>query len=120
VGHRFTNETYSASKGAVTLLTKSVAVRHARDKIRCNSIHPATVDTPMVQELFKDPEKKRERLDELPRGRPLVVQCHTGARAAIAASLLHARGVADVYLYGGGFAEWRAAGYAVERETTSG
>ncbi len=69
VGHKFTNETYTTSKGAVTLLTKSVAVRHARDNIRCNSIHPGTVDTPMVQELFKDPEKKRERLDEVPLGR---------------------------------------------------
>ena len=69
VGHRFSNEIYAASKGAITLLTKSVAVRHARDNIRCNSIHPCTVDTPMVQDLFKDPEKKRERLDEIPLGR---------------------------------------------------
>ncbi len=69
VGHKFTNETYTASKGAVTLLTRSVAVRHARDNIRCNSSHPGTVDTPMVRELFKDPEKKRERLDEVPLGR---------------------------------------------------
>ncbi len=69
VGHKFTNETYTTSKGAVTLLTKSVAVRHARDNIRCNSIHPGTVATPMVLELFKDPEKKRERLDEVPLGR---------------------------------------------------
>jgi NAD(P)-dependent dehydrogenase (short-subunit alcohol dehydrogenase family) len=69
VGHKLSNETYTASKGAVTLLTKSVAVHHARDNIRCNSIHPCTVDTPMVQELFKDPEKKRERLDEVPLGR---------------------------------------------------
>jgi NAD(P)-dependent dehydrogenase (short-subunit alcohol dehydrogenase family) len=69
VGHKFTNETYTTSKGAVTLLTKSVAVRHARDNIRCNSIHPCTVDTPMVRELFKDPEKQKERLDEVPLGR---------------------------------------------------
>ena len=69
VGHKLTNETYTTSKGAVTLLTKSVAVRHARDNIRCNSIHPGTVDTPMVQALFTDPEKKRERLDEVPLGR---------------------------------------------------
>ncbi|MCX5735346.1 MAG: SDR family NAD(P)-dependent oxidoreductase [candidate division NC10 bacterium] len=69
VGHKLTNETYTTSKGAVTLLTKSVAVRHARDNIRCNSIHPGTVDTPMVQALFADPEKKRERLDEVPLGR---------------------------------------------------
>jgi NAD(P)-dependent dehydrogenase (short-subunit alcohol dehydrogenase family) len=69
VGHRFSNETYAASKGAVTILTKSVAVRYARDNVRCNSIHPCTVDTPMVQELFRDPEKQRERLGEIPLGR---------------------------------------------------
>jgi cyclopentanol dehydrogenase len=69
VGHKLSNETYSASKGAVTILTKSVAVRYARDGIRCNSIHPCTVDTPMMRELFKDPEKQRERLDEVPLGR---------------------------------------------------
>ena len=69
VGHKYTNETYTTSKGAVTLLTKSVAVRYAQDNIRCNSIHPGTVDTPMVRQLFKDPEKKRERLDEVPLGR---------------------------------------------------
>jgi NAD(P)-dependent dehydrogenase (short-subunit alcohol dehydrogenase family) len=74
VGHKYTNETYTTSKGAVTLLTKSVAVRHAQDNIRCNSIHPGTVDTPMVQELFKDPEKKRERLDEVPLGRLATAQ----------------------------------------------
>ena len=50
-------------------MTKSVAVRYARDKVRCNSIHPCTVDTPMMRELFKDPEKQRERLDEVPLGR---------------------------------------------------
>jgi len=69
VGHKLSNETYATSKGAVTLLTKSVAVRYARDHVRCNSIHPCTVDTPMMRELFKDPEKQRERLDEVPLGR---------------------------------------------------
>jgi hydroxyacylglutathione hydrolase len=51
------------------------------------------------------------RLGELPRGRPLVVHCQAGARAAIAASLLSARGVTDLRLYGGGYAEWGAAGH---------
>ena len=69
VGHALSNETYSASKGAVTVLTKSVAVRYARDNIRCNSIHPCTVDTPMMRELFKDPAKQQERLGEVPLGR---------------------------------------------------
>lgn len=69
VGHKSSNETYGASKGAVTILTKSVAVHYASDNIRCNSIHPCTVETPMVRELLKDPEKQRERLGEVPLGR---------------------------------------------------
>ena len=56
-----------------------------------------------------------ERLAELPRGRPLVVHCHTGARGAIAASILLARGVPEVSLYGAGFAEWSAAGHPTEQ-----
>lgn len=44
---------YCASKGAVRSLTKSVAV-HCQNQgygIRCNSIHPGTIDTPMVRNL---------------------------------------------------------------------
>jgi hydroxyacylglutathione hydrolase len=55
-----------------------------------------------------------QRLDEIPRGRPVIVHCQTGARAAMAASLLRARGLNDVRLFSGGFAEWRAAGLPVE------
>lgn len=69
IGHKFTNETYTTTKGALTLLTKSIAVRYAKDNIRCNSIHPSTVETAFVQAMFKDPEKKAERLGEVPLGR---------------------------------------------------
>jgi NAD(P)-dependent dehydrogenase (short-subunit alcohol dehydrogenase family) len=69
VGHRYTTEAYTVTKGALTLMTKTVAVRYAKDNIRCNSIHPSTVDTPLTQILFKDPEKKKERLGEVPLGR---------------------------------------------------
>jgi len=69
LGHAFTTEAYTATKGALTLLTKSIAVRYAKDNIRCNSIHPSTVDTPLMRELFKDPAKKQERLGEVPLGR---------------------------------------------------
>jgi NAD(P)-dependent dehydrogenase (short-subunit alcohol dehydrogenase family) len=69
IGHAFTTEAYTVTKGAVTLLTKSIAVRYAKDNIRCNSIHPSTVNTPLVQELFKDPVKKQQRFDEVPLGR---------------------------------------------------
>jgi len=73
IGHKYTPEAYTATKGAVTLLTKSAAVRYAQDQVRINSLHPSTVNTPLVQNLFKDPEKKRERLDEVPLGRLATV-----------------------------------------------
>ncbi|MDR3337787.1 MAG: SDR family oxidoreductase [Treponema sp.] len=69
IGHRYTTEAYTVTKGALTLLTKTIAVRYAKDNIRCNSIHPSTVNTPLVRELFKDPDRKAERLGEVPLGR---------------------------------------------------
>jgi NAD(P)-dependent dehydrogenase (short-subunit alcohol dehydrogenase family) len=69
IGHRYTTEAYTVTKGALTLLTKAIAVRYAKDNIRCNSIHPSTVDTPLMRELFKNPERKAERLGEVPLGR---------------------------------------------------
>jgi hydroxyacylglutathione hydrolase len=53
-------------------------------------------------------------LDTLPTDRPLVVHCQTGARAAIAASMLHAHGRTGVRLYWDGFAGWSAAGHPAE------
>ena len=69
IGHAYTNETYTTTKGALTLLTKSVAVRYGKDNIRCNSIHPSTVDTALVQAMLKDPARRAERLGEVPLGR---------------------------------------------------
>jgi NAD(P)-dependent dehydrogenase (short-subunit alcohol dehydrogenase family) len=69
VGHRYTNEAYTTTKGALTLLTKSVAVRYAKDNIRCNSVHPSTVETALVRAMLKDPERRAERLGEVPLGR---------------------------------------------------
>jgi cyclopentanol dehydrogenase len=59
---------YGASKGAVRLMSKSIAVYHARDGIRCNSVHPGPVDTKMGHEAV--PESVREdRLSRIPLGR---------------------------------------------------
>jgi NAD(P)-dependent dehydrogenase (short-subunit alcohol dehydrogenase family) len=69
VGHRYTTEAYTTTKGALTLLTKSVAVRYAKDNIRCNSVHPSTVNTALVQAMLQDPERRAERLGEVPLGR---------------------------------------------------
>jgi NAD(P)-dependent dehydrogenase (short-subunit alcohol dehydrogenase family) len=46
---------YSASKGAVRLLTKSTALRYGSDNIRCNAVSPAAVQTMMVPERFNAP-----------------------------------------------------------------
>ncbi|HEY4919235.1 MAG TPA: glucose 1-dehydrogenase [Xanthobacteraceae bacterium] len=55
---------YCASKGGVRLLTKSVALHCARRGygIRCNSVHPSFVETPMLDAMLaraRDPEKAR-------------------------------------------------------------
>lgn len=60
---------YCASKGAVRLLTKSVALHCARRRygIRCNSVHPSFADTPMVQEMIdtaRSPDKMRAGLNQ--------------------------------------------------------
>ena len=55
---------YCASKGGVRLLTKSVALHCARRGygIRCNSVHPSFVETPMLEGMLtrsRDPAKAR-------------------------------------------------------------
>ena len=56
-----------------------------------------------------------ERMDELPRGRTLVIHCQSGARAGVAAGLLAARGVGDVRHLAGAYAGWTQAGRPVEK-----
>ncbi len=69
IGHKYTPEAYTAAKGAITMFTKSIASRYASFGIRCNSIHPSTVKTPLVEEMLKDPQRAAERLGEVPLGR---------------------------------------------------
>jgi NAD(P)-dependent dehydrogenase (short-subunit alcohol dehydrogenase family) len=55
--HNFAN--YNASKAAVWLLSKSVALHCARQRwnIRCNSVHPAFIQTPILDELVCDGDR---------------------------------------------------------------
>ena len=55
-----------------------------------------------------------ERAAEIPAGRPVVVQCHSGARSAIGASVLERLGVGEVSNLTGGYSGWVAAGLPVE------
>ena len=43
---------YCASKGAVVLLTKAMALDHAREGIRVNAMCPNVIETPMLQDLY--------------------------------------------------------------------
>lgn len=55
---------YSASKGAVTLLTKSLALNHATENIRVNCVCPGTIDSPMHRQgmaAIADPVARAER-----------------------------------------------------------
>ena len=59
---------YSASKGAIRIFTKVTAVEYAKDKIRCNSIHPGTVATPMI-ETAASQSTRAQRISQIPLGR---------------------------------------------------
>lgn len=59
---------YGASKGAVRLLTKSIAVNFARDGIRCNSVHPGPIDTEMGHTAVPA-DYRDQRLSRVPLGR---------------------------------------------------
>jgi NAD(P)-dependent dehydrogenase (short-subunit alcohol dehydrogenase family) len=50
VGNPNGSPIYTTSKGAVRLFTKATAMQHARENIRCNSIHPGPIDTAMLDE----------------------------------------------------------------------
>jgi hydroxyacylglutathione hydrolase len=56
-----------------------------------------------------------ERLDDIPRGRPVIVHCQGGARSAIAASVLLRHGVRDLFNLGGGYDEWVREALPIER-----
>jgi cyclopentanol dehydrogenase len=69
VGSTYGSAAYIASKGAVRLFTKATAIQHAKDHIRCNSIHPGPVDTPMIRQTLEDQAFLAERLRRIPLGR---------------------------------------------------
>ena len=62
-------DAYTASKGAVLSLTKSLAVQYGRNAIRANAICPGPILTPMLESLFPSEEERLKRLDRIPLGR---------------------------------------------------
>ena len=60
---------YSASKGGVAQLTKSLAIAYAADGIRVNAIAPGWIATPLTQGLQDDPARSAQILARTPLGR---------------------------------------------------
>lgn len=57
---------YTATKGSVRLFTKATAVQHAKEQIRCNSIHPGPIETDMIKDMLESPELLEKRMQRLP------------------------------------------------------
>jgi len=69
VGCTVPQDAYTASKGAVIALTKSLAVQFGPKGIRTNAICPGPIETPLMRDLLRDENKKRVRLNRIPMGR---------------------------------------------------
>ena len=107
---------YTASKGAVLMLSKSIALDYAADGLRCNCVCPGITDTPMLREhLNKTPDPEATlaaRTQRVPTGIPL--QPADVAKAVLYLSCEDSAGVTGTSLVvDGGYlaaAEWQHPG----------
>jgi 3-oxoacyl-[acyl-carrier protein] reductase len=60
---------YSASKAAVSMFTKAIAVEYARRNIRCNCINPGIINSGMIKPYLEDPNARKVLEDRLPLNR---------------------------------------------------
>ena len=69
---------YSVTKGGLDALTRCLAIDYAPHGIRCNSVNPGLVDTPMASSLSSNPERLAQVMSNYPLGRmgkPEEVAC---------------------------------------------
>jgi len=69
VGAATSQLAYTASKGAVLSMTRELAMIHAREGIRFNTVSPGPLKTPLLMNFLDTPEKRDRRLVHLPMGR---------------------------------------------------
>jgi glucose 1-dehydrogenase len=61
-----TNAAYCVSKGGLRMLTRTIAVELAKDKITVNNIGPGAVFTPIDADVEAMPEMEKELMSEIP------------------------------------------------------
>jgi NAD(P)-dependent dehydrogenase (short-subunit alcohol dehydrogenase family) len=93
VGSPYSAPAYNTTKGGVRLFSKATAVQHARDHIRCNSVHPGPIVTPMIAAQLEDPAKVDMRLRRIPLGR-------IGTAADVASGVLYLASDESAYVTG--------------------
>ncbi len=69
VGCTVPQDAYTASKGAVLSLTRSLAVQYGPQHVRANAICPGPILTPLLESLFPSEEERLKRLNRIPLGR---------------------------------------------------
>jgi NAD(P)-dependent dehydrogenase (short-subunit alcohol dehydrogenase family) len=72
---------YTSAKGGVLSMTREIATEFARQGIRANALCPGPIDTPLLQDLLADRERRERRLVHIPMGR--FGQAREIARAAL-------------------------------------
>ena len=60
---------YSATKAAISMFTKSIAVEYARKNIRCNCVNPGIINSGMIKSYLEDPQARKVLEDRLPLAR---------------------------------------------------
>ena len=90
---------YASSKAAVRNHTKSVALYCSEKgyKIRCNSIHPAAIMTPMWDAMLGEGEQRQKTIDQIESGIPMG---HFGESLDVAYGILYLASDESKYITG--------------------
>ena len=92
---------YSASKGGVVQLTRSLAADYAASGIRANAVCPGMVDTPMTHWRLEDPDLRAAVLAKIPAGRVATAEEVAEAVALLAGDAMPYMNGAMLVLDGG-------------------
>lgn len=101
-------ETGTAVEMAEQIQNGAVTLVDVRNQTEWDEGHLPNAKHIMLGTLLK-------RTEEVVNGHPIVVQCRSGARSAIGASILQARGAKRVINLAGGYIGWTAAGLPIEQ-----